>query len=60
MHGTVSEEEVVSVTGGGAQKLTVRTQQYVGHKVARTRGRDARMRRTDEWDVGKRAEGITG
>jgi hypothetical protein len=64
MHGTVSKEQVVSVTGEDAQRLTVPTREYVGHRVAKqgvgdvTRKR--KRERTDERDVGKRAEGIMG
>lgn len=60
MHGTVSRGRVVSVAGVDAQRLTVRTQEYVGHQVAKQGDEDVTRKRTDERDVGKRAEGIMG
>lgn len=48
------------MTGEDAQRLTVRTQEYVGHKVAKQGVGDVTRKRTDERDVGKRAEGIMG
>lgn len=60
MHGTVSEEQVGSVTGEDAQRLTVRAQEYVVHKVAKQGIGDVTRKRTDERDVCKRAEGIMG
>jgi len=62
MHGTVSKEQVVSVTGEDAQRLTVPTREYVGHRVAKQGVGDVtrKRKRTDERDVGKRAEGIMG
>lgn len=64
MHGTVSKVRVVSVTGEGAQRMTVRAREYVRYKVAEQgvgRVGDVTRTRKDEWAVGdKRAEGIIG
>ena len=60
MHGTVSKERVVSVTGEDAQRMAIRAQEYVGHKIAEQGVGEVTRTRRDEWALGKRAEGIMG